>query len=97
MPAILLAAPPSSGARSRRFRSRIVREPASTASRSACLRLVVSDDGQGFTLEERARRSGEGHLGLSLLEEMVEQEGGSFEVRSQRGAGTTVAVEVASP
>ena len=60
------------------------------------VRLLVSDDGRGFAQEERERRRGEGHLGLSLLEEIVEQAGGSLEVRSRPGAGTTVAVEVPS-
>lgn len=62
----------------------------------SALRLVVSDDGRGFAQEERARRRGEGHLGLSLLEEIVERAGGSLDVRSKPGAGTTVEVEVPS-
>jgi signal transduction histidine kinase len=60
------------------------------------VRLEVRDDGCGFSLEEREQRRAEGHLGLSLLEEMVEHAGGSLEVRSQPGAGTMVAVEVPS-
>jgi two-component system NarL family sensor kinase len=62
----------------------------------AGMRLEVSDDGRGFSPEERERRRGEGHLGLSLLEEMVQHLGGSLEIRSQPGAGTTVAVELPS-
>jgi two-component system NarL family sensor kinase len=61
------------------------------------IRLEVDDDGHGFSPEQRQRRRDEGHLGLSLLEEMVEQDGGSVEVRSQPGRGTRVAVEVGSP
>jgi signal transduction histidine kinase len=60
------------------------------------LLLEVHDDGRGFSAEERALRREEGHLGLALLGEMVEHEGGSVEVRSRPGEGTTVAVEVPS-
>jgi two-component system, NarL family, sensor kinase len=59
-------------------------------------RLVVSDDGRGFAPEARERRGGEGHVGLTLLEEVVAQAGGTLEVRSSPGAGTTVELEVAS-
>jgi signal transduction histidine kinase len=63
----------------------------------SAVRLVVRDDGRGFAQEEWERRRGEGHLGLSLLEEIVEQAGGSLQVRSSPGGGTTVAVEVPRP
>src|SRR5262245_31101315 len=39
-------------------------------------RLVVADDGRGFAPAVRARRFEEGHLGLSLVEELAEQSGG---------------------
>jgi signal transduction histidine kinase len=69
-----------------------------TVSRSAPgrTRLVVRDDGRGFAPEARARREGEGHVGLTLLEEVVAQAGGTLVVRSSPGAGTTVELEVAS-
>ena len=57
-------------------------------------RLVVADDGRGFSAEERAERAAEGHLGLSLLEELARQAGGSLAIRSGEGAGTTVELEV---
>ena len=57
-------------------------------------RLVVRDDGRGFDPTERARRADEGHVGLSLLEELVRQSGGTLTVRSQPGEGTTVELEV---
>jgi signal transduction histidine kinase len=57
-------------------------------------RLVVSDDGCGFGPEERARRIDEGHLGLSLLEELVHQASGTIEIHSAVGEGTTVELEV---
>ncbi len=59
-------------------------------------RLVVADDGRGFTPETRARRVDEGHLGLSLLEDLVGQLGGRLVVRSAPGGGTTVELELAS-
>jgi two-component system, NarL family, sensor kinase len=59
-------------------------------------RLVVSDDGRGFAAEARERREGEGHVGLTLLEEVVAQAGGTLVVRSSPGAGTTLELEVAS-
>jgi signal transduction histidine kinase len=57
-------------------------------------RLVVTDNGRGFSAEERSRRVDEGHLGLSLLEELVHQAEGTSQVRSTLGAGTTVELEV---
>jgi signal transduction histidine kinase len=54
-------------------------------------RLVVSDDGQGF---DTAARAGEGHVGLTLLDDLVRQSGGRLDVRSQPGDGTTVVLEV---
>jgi signal transduction histidine kinase len=58
------------------------------------VRLVVRDDGSGFSPEVRERRKAEGHLGLSLLEELVRQAGGRLDVRSGEGQGTTVELEV---
>ena len=56
--------------------------------------LVVIDDGQGFAAQERERRGEEGHLGLTLLDDVVAQAGGTLAVRSQPGAGTTVEMEL---
>jgi signal transduction histidine kinase len=60
------------------------------------VRLVVTDDGGGFGSEVRAQRLAEGHLGLSLLEELVEQSGGRLGVTSSEGAGTRVELEIPS-
>jgi two-component system, NarL family, sensor kinase len=57
-------------------------------------RLVVADDGRGFGPETRERRRAEGHLGLSLVEELAEQAGGSLAIESHEGAGTRVRLEV---
>ena len=56
-------------------------------------RLTVSDDGRGFEPAERARRRDEGHVGLDLLADLVEQEGGRLTIQSEPGKGTTVELE----
>ncbi len=58
------------------------------------VRLVVADDGRGFDEETRVLRANEGHMGLSLLEELARQSGARLEVRSGPGSGTTVELEV---
>jgi signal transduction histidine kinase len=49
--------------------------------------ITVSDDGVGFNPGEPRT---EGHLGLRILGDTIQQAGGTFEVRSTRGAGTSV-------
>jgi two-component system NarL family sensor kinase len=57
-------------------------------------RLTVRDDGKGFGSDERERRGEGGHLGLTLLEDLVRQADGTLDVRSAPGEGTTVELEV---
>lgn len=57
-------------------------------------RFVVRDDGCGFAPETRERRKAEGHLGISLLEELVRQAGGRLDVHSVEGQGTSVELEL---
>lgn len=57
-------------------------------------RLVVADNGRGFTPEESRARAAAGHLGLSLLAEVARQAGAVLAVRSVPGEGTTVELEV---
>lgn len=57
-------------------------------------RLLVADDGRGFAPDVRERRREEGHLGLSLVEELARQAGGTLTIDSQEGAGTRVGLEV---
>jgi signal transduction histidine kinase len=54
--------------------------------------LSVEDDGVGFAVDAVARK-GKG-LGLVSMRERVEAMGGSFDLRSAPGGGTTVAVRV---
>jgi signal transduction histidine kinase len=60
------------------------------------IRMVIEDDGRGFEADERERRATEGHVGLSLLEDLVRQAGGRLSVRSVQGGGTTVELELAA-
>jgi two-component system, NarL family, sensor kinase len=65
-----------------------------TRSDGDMTRLVVVDDGRGFSAEDRRRRSEEGHVGLTLLEGLVKQSNGRLSVVSEPGKGTTVELEV---
>lgn len=58
------------------------------------VRLLVADDGRGFGNGVRERRREEGHLGLSLVEELARQAGGSLTIDSREGEGTRVRLEV---
>ena len=58
------------------------------------VRLVVRDDGAGFSSKERERRREQGHVGLSLLEELAARSGAALDVRSAPGAGTTFALDI---
>ena len=58
------------------------------------VRLVVTDDGVGFGPGDRERRREEGHVGLSLLEELAARAGGRLAVRSAPGDGTTFELEL---
>jgi signal transduction histidine kinase len=61
---------------------------------AGAVRLVVEDDGRGFDSGERDRRGADGHVGLTLLEDLVRQASGTLDVRSQPGRGTRVELEV---
>jgi signal transduction histidine kinase len=67
-----------------------------TRPRPDCTRLVVTDDGKGFTPAERERSGADGHLGLTLLQDIVAQAGGTLDVRSSPDVGTTVQLELAT-
>ncbi len=59
-------------------------------------RLEVRDDGRGFDADERSARREAGHVGLSLLERLVRQQGGTLTVTSSPGEGSTVMMELPS-
>jgi signal transduction histidine kinase len=56
--------------------------------------MVVADDGQGFDTAALEQRAKEGHFGLRVVRDLVEDAGGTLEVLSAPGRGTTVRVEV---
>src|SRR5438067_928207 len=57
-------------------------------------RLVVADDGLGFTADRLEQRREEGHLGLTLLTGLVAEAGGRLVVDSTPGQGTRLEAEV---
>lgn len=73
-------------------------DPSSVAVRvgsdGGTVRLVVRDDGRGFSEEDRAARVADGHLGLQLTSDLVRQAGGALAVVSRPGHGTTIELEL---
>jgi two-component system NarL family sensor kinase len=61
---------------------------------NGALSLRVSDDGRGFDEPTLSQRRSEGHMGLAMLRDLAEAAGGTLEVRSAPGSGTTVELEV---
>ncbi len=58
------------------------------------VRLRVTDNGDGFTAEQRAESMRAGHLGLDLQSALVRRAGGTFSVQSTPGTGTVAVAEV---
>jgi signal transduction histidine kinase len=56
--------------------------------------VEVSDDGRGFDEAQTRQAAAGGHVGLKALGGLIGDAGGSLEVRSQPGAGTTLRAEV---
>jgi signal transduction histidine kinase len=56
--------------------------------------LTVCDDGVGFTAQPVGSLLADGHLGLALLEQRVRDLGGTLEIVTGPGSGTTIAVRV---
>ena len=56
--------------------------------------ITVSDDGQGF---DPCEPRPEGHFGLRILGDTIKQAGGTLELRSRPGAGTTVTATFGGP
>ncbi|MDX1594575.1 MAG: PAS domain-containing protein [Gammaproteobacteria bacterium] len=60
-----------------------------------CVRLCLSDDGQGFSMETYLARDPEArHIGLAGMEERARMIGARLDVDSMPGAGTTVCLEL---
>jgi signal transduction histidine kinase len=60
-------------------------------------RLVVADNGEGFSPDRLEQRRGEGHLGLTLLTGLVAEAGGRLVVASTPGEGTRLEADVPVP
>ena len=58
------------------------------------LRLRIVDDGRGFDAAATARQRSRGGFGLVSMSERAQAVGGVLHVASERGAGTTVEVEL---
>src|SRR6202790_3453361 len=58
------------------------------------VRLEIADDGRGFSAADLDQRRRDGHVGLSLLRDLVADAGGTLLVVSHPGLGTRVSVEV---
>lgn len=59
--------------------------------------LRIEDDGHGFDVEATRRRRDASGLGLISMRERAALAGGSFDLRSQPGAGTSVIVRLPLP
>src|SRR5699024_22442 len=70
--------------------------------------IIITDDGEGIPKEDlpkifdrlyrveksRSRKSGGAGLGLAIVKEIIETHGGSVEVRSELGKGTSVTISL---
>jgi PAS domain S-box-containing protein len=64
----------------------------------AFIQLTIHDDGIGFDPEHHAtRRKGKGGLGLLSMRERATYVGGTFKIKSVRGAGTEIEVLIPLP
>ena len=60
---------------------------------NGAVKLTVTDDGDGFDVD-RVLSGGPSGIGLTSIAESVRREGGSLNIDSRPGGGTTVAVEL---
>jgi signal transduction histidine kinase len=60
----------------------------------AVVRFAISDDGIGFSTEQRAGRKPRGRLGLLGMSERAGYVGGTLRIKSGRGTGTRIEVLV---
>jgi signal transduction histidine kinase len=56
--------------------------------------LIVDDDGRGFDESRLGERTGDGHLGLRSIGDLLAESGGTLTVRAAPGQGTRVEAEV---
>ena len=58
------------------------------------IRMVVTDNGAGFSASQHADRARSGHLGIELQRALLKRAGGTLQVTSIPGSGTTATVEM---
>jgi two-component system NarL family sensor kinase len=80
----------TSHAEASHVRVRLAREQGSSI-------LEIADDGRGFAPAQAESARGEGHLGLRLLADLARDAGGSLDLVSTPGEGTTIRIEVPGP
>jgi len=73
------------------------RATVSVALRGHIAVLEVVDDGRGFSADELEARRADGHVGLRLLTDLVETEGGILRLDSGPGRGTRLSIEAPVP
>jgi signal transduction histidine kinase len=59
-----------------------------------CICLKIWDDGKSFSVEQALQANGSNRLGLLGMRERLEMVGGSFEVESGPGKGTTIIAKI---
>ena len=59
-----------------------------------CICLKIWDDGKSFSVEQALQANGSKRLGLLGMKERLEMVGGSFEVESGPGKGTTIIAKI---
>ncbi len=58
------------------------------------VRLIITDNGRGFSKSELSERKRAGHLGLDLQHTLITRAGGTLTLTSLPGHGTTATIEV---
>lgn len=59
--------------------------------------LEVADDGRGIGTDDESRARAEGHVGVSILRELVQDAGGRLDLGPAPAGGTVMRVEVPAP
>jgi two-component system NarL family sensor kinase len=66
-------------------------------ARSDDTRLLIEDNGRGFSPSGTEEAGPDGHFGLRLMQDLVDHAGGQLEIDSAAGHGTSIVVALPSP
>jgi signal transduction histidine kinase len=69
----------------------------SLAKGPADTRMLIQDNGRGFSPRDPSEGELEGHFGLRLMHDLVDHAGGKLAVDSAPGRGTSITVVMSSP